>query len=58
MALLRQVKKASQGSNKIPTPVWIFPETKQFSAYLDTSRELTNGLNLEFTGAFDVGELY
>ncbi len=36
----------------------IFPETKQFSAYLDATRELKNGLNLGFTGAFDVGELY
>ncbi len=35
-----------------------FPETKQFSAFLDASRELKNGLNLGFTAAFDVGELY
>ncbi len=34
-----------------------FPETKQFSAYLDASRELRNGLNIGFTGAVDVGEL-
>jgi hypothetical protein len=35
-----------------------FPATKQFSAYLDANRELKNGLNIGFTGAFDVGELY
>jgi hypothetical protein len=36
----------------------VFPETKQFSAFLDASRELKNGINIGFTGAFDVGELY
>jgi hypothetical protein len=36
----------------------IFSETKQFSAYLDASKELKNGLNVGFTGAFDVGGLY
>jgi hypothetical protein len=36
----------------------IFSETKQFSAYLDANRELKNGLNFGFTGAFDVGKLY
>jgi hypothetical protein len=36
----------------------IFSETKQFSAYLDAGRELKNGLNIGFTGAFVVGELY
>jgi hypothetical protein len=35
-----------------------FGEQKQFSAYLDASRNLKNGLNIGFTGAFDVGELY
>jgi hypothetical protein len=35
-----------------------FLETKQFSAYLDATRELKNGLNIGFTGAVDVGELY
>ncbi len=35
-----------------------FPETKQFSSYLGASRELNNGLNIGFTGAVDVGELY
>jgi hypothetical protein len=35
-----------------------FPETKQFSAYLEANRELKNGLNIGFIGAFDVGELY
>jgi hypothetical protein len=36
----------------------IFSETKQFSAYLDANKELKNGLNFGFTGAFDVGGLY
>jgi hypothetical protein len=36
----------------------VFPEKKQFSAYLDARKELKNGLNIGFTGAFDVGELY
>ncbi len=35
-----------------------FPETKQFSAYLDVSRELKNGVNIGLTGALDKGELY
>ena len=35
-----------------------FPDTNQFSAYLDASRELKHGLNIGFTGAFDVGKLY
>jgi hypothetical protein len=35
-----------------------FPETKQFSAYLEVNKELKNGMNVGFTGAFDVGELY
>jgi hypothetical protein len=36
----------------------IFSETKQFSGYLEANKELRKGLNLGFTGAFDVGELY
>jgi hypothetical protein len=36
----------------------IFSETKQFSAYLDANKELKKGLNIGFTGAFDVGGLY
>jgi hypothetical protein len=36
----------------------IFPETKQFSAYLDANRDLKNGLNIGFTGAVDSGQLY
>ena len=36
----------------------IFGEKKQFSAYLDVNKELKQGVNIGFTGAFDVGELY
>jgi hypothetical protein len=36
----------------------IFGEKKQFSAFFETNKELKNGLNIGFTGAFDVGELY
>jgi hypothetical protein len=35
-----------------------FPDTNQFSAYLDASKELKNRLNIGFTGAFDAGHLY
>jgi Capsule assembly protein Wzi len=38
--------------------IGLFGEKKQFSAYLDASRELKNGLRVGVTGAFDVGELY
>jgi hypothetical protein len=36
----------------------IFPETRQLSTYFEGNRELKNGLNFGFTGAFDIGELY
>jgi hypothetical protein len=36
----------------------LFRETKQFSAYLEANKKLKKGLNLGFTGAFDVGGLY
>jgi hypothetical protein len=36
----------------------LFPEIKQFSMFLDAHKELKKGLNIEFAGAFDVGELY
>ena len=36
----------------------IFSETKQLSAYFEANKELKKGLNVGFTGAFDVGELY
>jgi len=36
----------------------IFIETKQLSAYFEANKELKNGLNFGFTGAFDAGELY
>jgi hypothetical protein len=49
---------SSMGTIRYPPIYGIFPETKQFSAYLDTTRELKNGLRIGFTGAFDVGELY
>ena len=40
-------------------PVYgLFGEKKQFSAYLDVNKELKQGVNIGFTGAFDVGELY
>lgn len=35
-----------------------FGEKKQFSAFLETTKELKNGMNIGLTGAFDVGELY
>jgi hypothetical protein len=41
------------------TPIYgIFGKKKQFSALLETNKELKNGLNIGFTGAFDAGELY
>jgi len=40
-------------------PVYgIFSETKQLSTYFEANKELRNGLNFGFTGAFDAGELY
>lgn len=36
----------------------IFPETRQFSAYLEGNRQLKNGLNVGLRFAFDKGELY
>jgi hypothetical protein len=50
-------KKLMKLSNR---PYWInykveVTETKQFSAYLEANKELKNGLNFGFTGAFDVG---
>ena len=36
----------------------IFSETKQLSAYFEANKELKNGLNFGFTGAFDIGDLY
>ena len=35
-----------------------FGEKKQFSAYLEANKELKKGLNVGFTGAVDVGELF
>jgi hypothetical protein len=48
----------SMGTIRYPPMYGIFPETKQFSAYLDANRELKNRLYIGFNGAFDVGELY
>jgi hypothetical protein len=36
----------------------IFPETKQFSSYFETSRAFSNQMNFGFVGAFDAGHLY
>jgi hypothetical protein len=36
----------------------VFPKTKQFSAFFDVHREVDHKINLGFSGAFDVGELY
>jgi hypothetical protein len=46
------------GGVRTPPMYGIFSETKQFSAYLEANKELENGLNIGFTGAFDVGGLY
>lgn len=35
-----------------------FPETRQLSAYLETNRELRNGLNIGFIAAVDKGDLF
>jgi hypothetical protein len=47
--------KTSETKN---TGYGIFGEKKQLSAFLETNKELKNGLNLGFTVAFDAGELY
>jgi hypothetical protein len=41
-----------------PGSYGIFGEQKQFSGYLELNRELNNGINFGFVGAFDIGELY
>ena len=46
------------GKNRTLPLYGIFSETKQFSAYFEANKELKNGLNFGFTGAFDIGELY
>ena len=35
-----------------------FPETKQLSVFIGANKELKKGLDLGFSSAFDVGELY
>jgi hypothetical protein len=46
------------GGITTPPMYGVFNETRQFSAYIGASRELNNGLNIGFTGAVDVGELF
>jgi hypothetical protein len=41
-----------------PSPFGVFPETDQFSGFLETSRELTNGLRVGLITALDIGGLY
>jgi len=41
-----------------PSPYGVFPETNQFSAYLQTTRQLKNGVQIGLISAFDTGELY
>ena len=38
--------------------ITVFPEIKQLSSYFEVNKELKKGLNIGFTGAFDVGKLY
>lgn len=48
----------SIGEIHFPPTYGIFPETKQFSSFVETNKELKRGLKLGFIGAFDVGDLY
>jgi len=48
----------SMGSLRYPPMYGIFGEKKQLSAYFEANKDLKKGLNIGFTGAFDVGELY
>lgn len=41
-----------------PSPYGVFPETGEFSAYLETNKELIRGINIGFITAFDAGDLY
>lgn len=46
------------GKEGIPSIYGIFPETRQFSAYLEGNREFSRGLKVGFMTAFDSGHLY
>lgn len=48
----------SLGGVYFPPVYGIFPETKQFSSYLEVSKELKRQLKMGFITAFDAGELY
>lgn len=48
----------SLGGVYFPPVYGIFPETKQFSSYLEVNKQLNSGLKLGVIGAFDVGDLY
>jgi hypothetical protein len=48
----------SLGTTHYPPMYGIFPETKQFSSYLEVNKELKQRLKLGVIGAFDVGDLY
>ncbi len=46
------------GKLRTPPVYGIFGEKKQQSTYLNINKELKQGVNIGFTGAFDLGELY
>jgi hypothetical protein len=48
----------SMGNTHDPPMYGIFPETKQFSAYIETNKEFKRHLKFGFVGAFDAGDLY
>lgn len=48
----------SLGSIHFPPIYGIFPETRQFSSYMEVNKELKRRLKLGVIGAFDVGDLY
>jgi hypothetical protein len=41
-----------------PSPFGVFPETDQFSGFLQTTRELTKGFRVGLITALDIGGLY
>lgn len=52
------VEGHSLGDKHAPPRYGIFPETKQFSSYFETGKELKKHLKIGFAGAFDLGNLY
>jgi hypothetical protein len=49
--------KAYPGS-VYPSPYGVFSMTRQFSAYLETTKSLTRGIQISVKTAFDIGNLY